>query len=189
MNQVTAFNPPLVCKLLNGQLIRFARSDMEHWSAICEEIKAPKRARLLAAIEASDDLKPLQKIQAAEDVEDMIVSIDFAVDACRRDPKWIKRHLMLSLVEAGENEDEGNGILRQIPAMTQASIAREIAMLPVVKNNREGTEANPLLAGVEFLASATAPNASDASGTTGESTGAASPDSSGTDTPAHASAA
>lgn len=152
MNQTTAFNPHYVVRLFDDRLVRFARSSAEHWMTICEEIKAPKAARLRAELDAMTDLKPGQRLQFIEDIEDIEVSIEQAVNLCRNTPKWIKRHLSLAYVEAGGAEADAAGVLRLIPFTAQQNIAHEIAMLPVVKGAKVGTEENPLVPGIDLEA-------------------------------------
>lgn len=150
MNQTTAFNPNLVVKLLDDRVVRFKRSDGDHWAAICEEIKAPKSARLRAELDAAKDVKPLQRLQLIEDIDDMEIVFEEAQRLCIHTPKWLKVHLSKALEEAGTPVADIPGVLALIPFAKQQEIAHTIAMLPVVKNDKVGTDANPLAVGTDY---------------------------------------
>lgn len=179
MDQTTCFNPPLVCQLLDGSRVRFARVTMRQWATMAEEMRAERVALLLAEIDKTDGLKPEEKLKARIAATDHTVSISTAIDRCLNEPNWITRLLENAAKAGGSVGDEATKSLDMIPAIQQASIAHQIAMLPVVKGAKAGTESNPLVPGVDLSGESTQDESADSS----DSTPANSPIDNSTSTP------
>lgn len=149
MDQSTTFSPHVHVKLIDGRTVKFARSMIEHWVNLCEQYKANAVAGALAEIDAipTADLKPVARAAARTEARELEVPIGAMAHRCIHSPAWLKAHLLAALEEAGG--DTAN-VLPLIPWQQQQEIAHVIAMLPVVKNDATGSEANPIVAGVEF---------------------------------------
>lgn len=150
MDQVTAFSPPLVCKLIDGSVIRFARIKNKMWTAIAAEMNAPRIRAQLDDIAADKTIPPREAAIMRRQAMDSIVPIQTAMDRCMIDIEWTERLLKLAAIGAGHTEEEAAKALDLIPPMEQMAIANQIAMLVVVKNVKRGTESNPLEPGLDL---------------------------------------
>lgn len=191
MNQNDAFSPPLVVKLIDDRKVKFALSLMDHWIEMAEEIRADRLPVLLEEIDRipADQISPVGRALAKADARDAIVDITVPMERCRREPKWIKRHLTGALIDGGTPETDVPGILALIPPMDQATIADQIRAMPVFKGNAGGTDESPLVVGLDLAALEKEAKAREASRPADDSIGAESILSSQNDAPASVSEA
>ena len=155
MDQVTAFSPPVVCKLLDGSFIRFARADMNMWAAIGAELNAARIAPTLAEIDSNAAIKPVEKPLAKRMVMDSVIPTLSVMRLCTQSAEHATILLMASAKRAGHTAEEITAKLMMIPPQDQFTVAEIVAMLPVVKNPKQGTESDPFTPGADLTSVAT----------------------------------
>jgi hypothetical protein len=152
-DQNTAFSPPVVCELMDGSRIRFARAKSKIWAEMSAEIHASQLPATYADIAADASLKPEQRITLRKRARESLVTINTAMNMCLTVDVWIEKFLLRCAKECGHSEEDAKRALDLIPTIEQQEIAEQLAMLPVVSNVKTGTDENPLKPGAVLIGS------------------------------------
>ena len=155
MDQTTAFSPPVVCKLIDGSFLRFARADMDLWALLAAEYNAERIEPTLKDIEADKTIPPSQKHLAKRVAMDSIVPTYTVMNLCRSEAKHVTKLLTEAAKRAGHSADEIAAKLKLIPPVDQFLFADIVATMPVVKGDKEGTNENPFQPGLDFTSVST----------------------------------
>ena len=150
MDQTTAFSPPVVCKLIDGTFIRFARADMDLWTLLAAEYNAERIEPTIKDINADATIPPAQKHLAKRVAMDSIVPTYTVMNLCRSEARHVTKLLTEAAKRAGHSADEIAAKLKLIPPVDQFLFADIVATMPVVSGNKEGTDANPFMPGLDF---------------------------------------
>lgn len=155
MDQTTSFSPPVVCQLLDGSFLRFARADMDLWTLLAAEFNAERIAPTLADIDKNAAIPPAQKPLAKRVAMDSIIPTFTVMNLCRSDAKHVTRLLTECAKRAGHTPEEIPGKLAMVPPVDQFLFADIVATMPVVRGEKEGSESDPFKPGLDFTSVST----------------------------------